>query len=416
MGASTLFSIANPDKDDELMNDDLLRQKVMTPVSTAELERRWSAVRERMAEHRVDFLVAHNHNDYLGGYVKWFTDEPAMHCYPISLIFPREDEMTTVCHGSSDPKLAGPPAFAMRGVKKRMSTPVMHSLNYAATQDAELLAEELAAYPNARIGMVNEDAMTAGFVRVMRDRLRSATFVDITDDIDLIKAIKSEEEIERIRENAWLHDETLKACFQAIEPGVRELEVAAAGRHRALMLGSEQQIVFVASAPPGTPLPFNMPHAMNRRIDKGDQVGILVEVNDAAGYYTHLSRIACLGEIPDELQRHHEIALAAQQHSLDLIRPGADPVEILKANNAFLADHDLPGETRVYAHGQGYDMVERPSFQPGETMMLAEGMNIAVHPAASGKRASAILTDNYIVTADGVSECLHRTPKQVFSL
>ncbi len=398
------------------MTGDLLREKVVAPISTAELNRRWAAVRDRMNEHKIDFVVAHNHNDYLGGYVKWFTDEPAMHCYPVSLIFPAADEMTTVCHGSSDPELAGPPAWAMRGVKKRMSTPVMHSLNYAAKQDAELLAEELRPYRNARICMVNEDAMTAGFVKTFRNVLSSAEFVDITDEIDEIKAIKSDEEIARIKENALLHDEALKACFDAIAPGVREFEVAAAGRNRAMQLGSEQHIVFVASAPPGTPLPFNLPHAMNRRIEKGDQVGILIEVNDASGYYTHLSRIACLGDIPDELQRHHEIALAAQKHSLDLIKPGADPVEILKANNEFLADHGLPGETRVYAHGQGYDMVERPSFQPGETMKIAANMNIAVHPAANGKRASAILTDNYIVTETGVSECIHQTPKKVFSL
>ncbi|GJL80893.1 MAG: peptidase M24 [marine bacterium B5-7] len=398
------------------MTNETLREKVLAPISTSELERRWTAVRDRMKEHKVDFVIAHNHNDYLGGYVKWFTDEPSMHCYPISAIFPLHDEMTTVCHGSSDPRLAGPPEWAMRGVKKRLSAPVMHSLNYAATLDAELLAAELKNYKNARICLVNEAAMTAGFVKTLREQLSSAKFVDITDDIDEIKAIKSDEEIVRIKENALLHDEALRACFEAIEPGVREFEVAAAGRNRSMMLGSEQHIVFVASAPPGTPLPFNMPHAMNKRINKGDQVGILVEVNDASGYYTHLSRIACLGDIPDELQAHHEIALEAQKLSLDMIKPGADPVEILRTNNEYLESRNLPGETRVYAHGQGYDMVERPSFQPGETMKIAANMNIAVHPAANGKRASAILTDNYIVTETGVSECIHKTPKKIFSL
>jgi Xaa-Pro aminopeptidase len=393
-----------------------LSEKVISPISDAELQRRWRATRERMRENRVDFVIASNREDYLGGYVKWLTDEPAMHCYPISVILPLEDEMTTVAHGSSDPAKASPPEWALRGVRKRISTPVMPSLNFAAALDAELVADELSRYPNARICLVNEDAMSAGFSRVLRDRLRSATFVDVTDEIDLIKAIKSDEEIERIKVNAWLHDETLKACFAAIAPGVREYEVAAAGRMRALQLGSEQQIVFVASAPVGTPLPFNMPHAMNRRINAGDQIGVLVEVNDASGYYTHLSRIAVLGEIPDELQEHHEIALAAQKHSLDLVRPGADPVEILLANNEFLESHGFPGETRIYAHGQGYDMVERPSFQPGETMKFAANMNIAVHPIAIGKRASAILTDNYIVTENGVGPCIHQTPKKVFSL
>lgn len=397
------------------MNEQL-RERVIRPISTGELERRWAAVRDQMRLRKVDFLLIQNNNDYLGGYVKWFLDEPAMHCYPITVIFPREDEMTTVFHGSSDPKLAAPPPWIVRGVKKRISSPIMLALNYTTTYDAEIVAKELAPYPNARIGMINENAMSAGFSRRIRELCTKAEFVDMTEEVDWIKALKSPEEIECIKDNALLHDAAMEACFAAIAPGVREFEIAAAGRYKALMLGSEQQIIFVASAPPGVPLPFNMPHAMNRKINKGDQVGILIEVNDAAGYYTHLYRIACLGPIPDELQRQHELVMEAQRVSLDMCKPGADPVEILKRNNEFLQGHGLPGETRIYAHGQGYDMVERPSFQPGETMKLAATMNIAVHPAAAGSKAFAMLTDNYIVMENGVGECLHRTPKQVFSL
>jgi Xaa-Pro aminopeptidase len=264
--------------------------------------------------------------------------------------------------------------------------------------------------------MLNEAAMTAGFSRHLRETLTSAQFVDITDEIDEIKAIKSPEEAERIKENALLHDEAMRACFDAIKPGVRDFEVAAAGRSRCLMLGSEQQIIFVGSAPPGEPVPFNLPHAMNRTIEKGDQVGILIEANDASGFYTHLYRIACLGDIPEELLAHYELAREAQKLTLDLVKPGAHPVELLRRNNEFMRQHGLPEETRIYAHGQGYDMVERPSFQPGETMTIKADMNISVHPAAAGKKAFAMITDNYMVGEAGVGECLHEMPKKVFSL
>jgi Xaa-Pro aminopeptidase len=369
-----------------------------------------------MRERGVDYIIVQNHNDYLGGYVKWFLDEPAMHCYPVTVIFPVDEEMVTIFHGSSDPAQAAPPEWALRGVRKRYSSPIMLSLNYATTYDADAVIAELSDKRGIRVSLINEDAMSAGFVKKVRAHCTGAEFVDMTDEIDLIKALKSPEEIECIRDNAILHDEAMKACFEAIAPGVREFEVAAAGRHKCLMLGSEQQIIFVASAPPGQPIPFNMPHAMNRTINHGDQVGILIEVNDAAGYYTHLYRIACLGDVPEELQKQHELVLTAQKHSLDLCRPGADPVEILKSNNEFLTSRGLPGETRIYAHGQGYDMVERPSFQPGETMKLETSMNIAVHPAAAGKHAFAMLTDNYIIEEDGVGPCLHQTPKQIFTL
>ncbi len=396
------------------MGDELLRQKVIRPISIQELQRRWSATRQVMEEKKVDFLVVQSTNDYLGGYVKWFTDEPAMHHYPATAIFPRDEEMTTIWHGSSDPSQASPPAWALRGVKKRVSAPVMPSLNYACALDAEKAVEAVAPHRGCRLCLVNEGGMTAGFAKYLREHLTSAVFVDITDDIDWIKAIKSPEEIERIKENACLHDEAMKTCFEAIKPGVRDFEVAAKGRSRCLQLGSEQQIVFVGSGPAGTPVPFNLPHAMNREIRKGDQIGILIEANDAAGYYTHLYRMACLDGIPEELEREYEVARELQNLSLSMVKPGADPLECLRANNEYLGSRGYPTETRIYAHGQGYDMVERPSFQPGETMKIAEGMNVSVHPGVAGKKAFAMITDNYIVTRTGVSACIHQTPKKVF--
>lgn len=58
-------------------------------------------------------------------------------------------------------------------------------------------------------------------------------------------------------------------------------------------------------------------------------------------------------------------------------------------------------------------LVERPFFQPGETMKIKTGMNIAPHPAIS-KKGTAGICDNYIVTETGVSECLHKMPKNIF--
>ena len=73
---------------------ELLKERVIKPISDEELERRWKAVREVMKEKKVDFLLIENSNDYLGGYIKWFTDVPAVHSYPIAAIFPVDDQMT----------------------------------------------------------------------------------------------------------------------------------------------------------------------------------------------------------------------------------------------------------------------------------------------------------------------------------
>ena len=105
------------------MGSDLLKENVIHPISTQELERRWAAVRGVMKQKKVDFLLIQNSEDYLGGYVKWFTDMPAVHGYPVSVIFPVADGMTTFWHGSSNPKEVGPAEYLLRGVKNASPRP-----------------------------------------------------------------------------------------------------------------------------------------------------------------------------------------------------------------------------------------------------------------------------------------------------
>jgi Xaa-Pro aminopeptidase len=400
-------------REESEMQSDLLRERVIHPISTGELERRWKAVREVMKDRDIDFLLIQNNNDYLGGYIKWFTDLQAIHAFAAAVIFPREDEMTTFWHGSREPKEASPEPWLLRGVKKRISTPIMLSMNYTTTYDGEKVVEELKGYGKCRVSFVNERAMTHGFVGCVREHLTGAQFVDITDEIDAIKAIKSPEEIDCIKASAHIHDEAMKACFAAIRPGAREFEIAAAGRMKCRMMGSEQQFILIGSAPVGQPFSYSSIHAMNRELKAGDQIAILIEATDPAGYYTHLHRIACMGSVSAELQAAFEDARDAQKVTLDLLKPGADSLDFMRANNEFMMSRGYPKENRLYAHSQGYDLVERPSFQPGETMKVKAGMNIAPHPVVAAKHATAIICDNYIVGETGVGECLHKFPKEI---
>jgi len=76
----------------------------------------------------------------------------------------------------------------------------------------------------------------------------------------------------------------------------------------------------------------------------------------------------------------------------------------------------LPPELRLYCHGQGYDLVERPLVRCDETMTIAEHMNLAVHPGYETPSIFAVICDNYLIESDGPRACLHKTPKQVFEV
>jgi Xaa-Pro aminopeptidase len=183
-----------------------------------------------------------------------------------------------------------------------------------------------------------------------------------------------------------------------------------------MLMGSDQQLVMVGSAPRGQAGVMYYEHFGNRVIEEGDTFTLLIESNGPSGFYGHVARIVTLGDPAAELLEQYQLAIEAQKVTLDMLKPGADPREIWDANNAFLRDKGYPEETRIYAHGQGYDLVERPSVDPHETMRIQANMNIAVHPTVYSDKAFAFVCENFRIGDSGVEECLHLTEQKVFTL
>ena len=392
------------------------KRRIPVSISDAELARRWQAVREVMSSENLDYLIVQNSTDYLGGYVKWFTDMPALHNYPVTVIFPREDDMTTIWSGPLPPADANPPAWSLRGVGKRISTPIIPALVYTSAFDAEKVVEELAAVGKCQIGLVGPGFISTSFYKHVTEHLTQASFVDATEMVDTIKVIKSPEEMDLIRQVCRDQDTAFEYALTRIEPGRRDYEIYADIRHKCMTMGSEQQLVMVGSAPRGEPGVMYYEHFGNRVIEEGDTFTLLIESNGPSGFYGHLARTVTLGEPPEALVEQVEIAIKVQKITLDMMKPGADPGEIWNANNAALKDFGYPEETRIFAHGQGYDLVERPCFDLFETMKVAADMNIAVHPTVSSSEAVGFVCENYRVGKSGVEECLHQTRQKVYSL
>ncbi|MHB8132440.1 MAG: hypothetical protein ACYDEX_26095, partial [Mobilitalea sp.] len=69
-----------------------------------------------MKDQEIDLLIMQNDNQYLGGYVRYFTDIPSEQAYPVTVIFSTDEEMTVITSGG-DPTPPLPPEWAVRGVK-----------------------------------------------------------------------------------------------------------------------------------------------------------------------------------------------------------------------------------------------------------------------------------------------------------
>jgi len=388
-------------------------ERLNTPISTAELKRRWSAVRAAMAEQKIDVLLMQNNQDHMGGYVKYFTDIPAINGYPNTVVFPRDDDMSVVTMGPFGRVEKPGPDSIWRGVKQVLMTPSFATAPFTHQYDPELAGKALAPYAKATIGLVGTYQMSFALVDSIKRQLPGARFVDASDLVDRIKVVKSAEEIELIRRTAANQDGAMKAAFAAAKPGMRDIEVAAVAQAYSVSHGSENGIYLCASKPLGEGEFFGPRHFQNRVIQKGDQISLLVEDNGPGGMFTELGRSCVVGKVPQAMKDEFAMVLAARKVTLDHLKPGQPCKEAWEAFNEFLRKNGRPPEARLYCHGQGYDLVERPLIRHDEPMVIAENMNLAVHPTWVHGGWFNWACDNYLIERDGPGDRLHRYPEEI---
>jgi Xaa-Pro aminopeptidase len=391
-----------------------LSERLNTPISTAELERRWKAVRAAMERDKIDVLLMQNNNDHMGGFVRYFTDMPATNGYPNTVVFPRDDEMSVVCQGpfgGGEPTAMGEQTW--RGVKRLLTTPSYASAHYTKDYDPELAVKALQPYAKGTIGYVGTYQMSFALLDYVKRALPDARFVDATELVDRIKVIKSAEEMELVKRAAAMQDGAMRAAFAAVKPGMRDIEVAAVAQAYSVAHGSENGIYLCASMPLGKPSKFANRHLQNRVIREGDQIALLVEDNGPGGMYTELGRSCVVGKVPQAMKDELEFCKASRKFTLDLLKPGTPCKDIWNAFNDFMRQNGRPPEARLYCHGQGYDLVERPLIRHDEPWTIEKNMNIVVHPTYTHAGYLNWLCDNYLIGGNGPGDRLHQFPEEV---
>ena len=137
-------------------------------------------------------------------------------------------------------------------------------------------------------------------------------------------------------------------------------------------------------------------------IQNGDQIALLVEDNGPGGMYTELGRSCVVGaKVPQAMKDELAFCMESRKLTLDLLKPGASCKDIWDAFNAFMRKNGRPMEARLYCHGQGYDLVERPLIRNDEPMTIEKDMNIVVHPTYIHAGYLNWLCDNYLIGGNG---------------
>lgn len=386
-------------------------------VSRQELERRWSLVRSCLADKQIEALVAFCTEDDVGGYVRWLTGNSVIP-YRKAVLFDRVDLMTLVEHGAlGQHRVTADKDSRHPGVDDIFGVPSFPAVSYTLHFEAEVIAAQVRRRGYRKVAMAGIGNMPHRFVATLNDALAHVQFHDLTEDMDAFVANKSAEEIALIRQAASLQDQIFSAVLRSAQPGMREAEIVALARAEAFCNGAEGGVLAVGSGPQRAFASFHPLAAQNREIEPGDYLSILIENSSPAGYFAELGRTIVFGKADSLLQEAVALATELQSAIRPRFVPGTACAEIFAAHNEDRRRHGLAPEDRIFAHGQGYNMVERPLVRQDEAMTVRAGMNFAIHPTISdGKTVFATMCDNYIVEADGLSACLHSTAKQLFEV
>ncbi len=266
------------------------------------------------------------------------------------------------------------------------------------------------------------DHLTVAIRLALRDNLQPARLVDLAAQTMTQRMRKSPAELDLIRAGASVADVGGYAIRDAIRPGVREIDVAMAGRNA---MELEIAARFPEAEYRDTWVWFqsgiNTDGAHNpvtaRKLEHGD----ILSLNTfpmISGYYTALERTLFVGEADPASLAIWEANVATHEYGMSLLVPGAVCSEVTAKINAFLEERDLL-QYRTFGYGHSFGVLSHyygreaglelrediPTvLEPGMVISMEPMLTIPEgQPGAGGYREHDILfiteTGNQDITA-----------------
>lgn len=359
----------------------------------SEYNRRLRDLRARMAKQDVDALLVTTPENicYLTGF------ESPGHYYFNALVVPQDGEPFMVPRQLEDSGVQ-----ALTWVE--ISRPYQDN-EHPIDKLAQVMTEQ-----NLQHKRVGYERMSWFFTAPQQERLfntlSKATFIDCSMIVEQGRLIKSDLELDLMRQAARTSEAGMQAGIEAVEAGATENDVAAAMSYAMIKAGSEWPSIvpFVASGYRGA-----IGHATwaGREIQDGDIV-MLELAGCLKRYHTALMRTGFVGEPSQAVRDAEKVVLEAFDAITDAIKPGLPAGEADAVGREIIAQYGdgTQGSRTAYSigialppdWGEGYIL----SMQPGETRPLQANMTFHLLPwiQVHGKGGISI-SETIRVTEDG---------------
>lgn len=252
------------------------------------------------------------------------------------------------------------------------------------------------------------------------DRLRRAlppgfTLTPAGGVVENLRAVKSAEEIARIRRSVAANSEAYMRTLRRVRLGTRERDVAAELDYQMSVLGAEKPAFdTIVAVGERTALPHARP--TGRRLQENELM--LVDMGATVdGYTSDMTRVSFAGTPGKRVRNLYKAVLEAQLAGLAAVRAGVPASRVDAACRAVLKRHDLDKAfVHSTGHGLGLEIHEAPRLARKERTKLQAGMVITVEPGAYIEGLGGVRIEDTVLVTERGCEVLTPTSKELVQL
>ena len=371
------------------------RRPYLVPAfSDAEYDRRAAALRAAMAQDGLDALCVFGSAASPSAVAYLTNYSPA---FGNAFCVLRGDGTMTV---ATDAVLHGEPMHSMIWTCRVPDVRVALGPVYGGAVDEVAVLAAEAAGPAGRVGLAGASTLPYALHAVLASRLRDLRPADHL--LARVRLEKSDEEIAAMRRAGRIADEAMAAVLAALERGVEETAVAAAGVHRMHALGGREAFAtcVVGGAQAG------LKHGVPRRRTLEDGEAVFIDLGAAYhGYASDLSRCTAVGKAAGRVRDLLAVGADLYHAGLAAMKPGCTIDDV---SNALLA---VVRGTRYepyycaggFGHGIGMSVIEVPGLFAGNTTELRPRMTVAYEPMVVVEGlGTGVVEDTLLITEAGV--------------
>lgn len=273
---------------------------------------------------------------------------------------------------------------------------------------AAALAEALAGL-EPHVG-IEKAYLTISHYEVAQRALPAARFGDCGSLLERLRAVKDEDELERLREAAAVVDRAVERLALELRPGRSEAELAARAAALLLEEGGER-VAFDPAVLAGrkSALPHGQPDG--NTLAEGDLV--IVDIGaSVGGYCADITRTFVAGREPEARQRElFEVVRDAHAAGVRAAVAGATGADVDRAARSVIDSAGL-GEYFVHrtGHGLGLEVHEPPSLHSANDQPLPAGTVVTVEPGVYIPGYGGVRIEDDLVVRAGPPEVLTRAP------